>query len=113
MRRSNDPGLGDVGILIVLPLKGTLEPLNLSAGQGRVVPLQMKELAMDEFDFDGGMRTSAKSAAEAAHFIEASERDMRGLGEVNAVGREALSAWRSAAHFALRVLQRYLDNKGR
>ena len=68
---------------------------------------------MDEFDFDGEMRIAAKAAAEAAHYIEASERDIRGLDEVNSVGREALSAWRSAAHSASRVLQRHLDKKGR
>jgi hypothetical protein len=68
---------------------------------------------MEEFDYDGDRRTAAKVAAEAAHFVEASERDMRGLDEVNAMGREALSAWQSAAHSASRVLQHYVDDKGR
>jgi hypothetical protein len=64
---------------------------------------------MDEFDFDTEMRTAAKAAREAAHFIQASERDIGGLDELNALGSEALSLWRSAAHSASRVVQRYLD----
>jgi hypothetical protein len=73
----------------------------------------MKELAMDEFDLEVEMRTAAKVVNEAAHFIKASEQDIRGLDELNAAGSEALSAWQSAAHSASRVVQRYLDNKGR
>jgi hypothetical protein len=68
---------------------------------------------MDEFDLDAETRTAARAVNEAAHFIKASERDIRGLDELNAAGSEALSAWQSAAHSASHVLQRYLDNKGR